>query len=202
MQNDYSENTPVIEGTSEEEDAVKQTSSAWRFVLDVLETIVLSVLLFLAINTISARIRVDGFSMEPTLKNGEFVIVNKLAYTLGKPKIGDVIVFRYPRNPQEEYIKRVIGLPGDQVNIANGQVMVNGQTLKEPYIFSPPRYVSDWTVPPNSLFVLGDNRNNSSDSHNWGPVPMDNVIGKALFVYWPPAQWGLIAHPPPVSAAP
>ena len=202
MQNDYSEpSTLVDESPPEEETAEKRGSSAWRFLLDVLETIVLSVLLFLAINTVSARIRVDGFSMEPTLDNGEFVIVNKLAYQFGQPKIGDVIVFRYPRNPQEEYIKRVIGLPGDDVVIANGQVSVNGQVLKEPYIASPPRYDSEWTVPENSLFVLGDNRNNSSDSHNWGPVPMGNVIGKALFVYWPPAQWGLIEHPPAVSAA-
>ncbi len=170
--------------------------------LDVLETIVLSVLLFLVINTVSARIRVDGFSMEPTLRNGEFVIVNKLAYKLGEPTIGDIIVFHYPRDPEQEYIKRVIGLPGDHVRVMNGQVMVNGNLIEEPYIAAPPRYETSWEVPENSFFVLGDNRNNSSDSHNWGPVPSENVIGKALLVYWPPDEWGLIKHPSAASAAP
>ncbi len=111
-----------------------------RFALDLLETLLLSLLLFFAINTISARIRVDGSSMEPTLHSGEFMIVNRLAYKLGSPQIGDVVVFHFPGNPEQEYIKRVIGLPGDRVVIANGQVSVNGQVLDEPYIAAPPDY--------------------------------------------------------------
>lgn len=202
IQNEYTKSTTIVDPDSEQGETPRKSSSVWRFLLDVLETIVLSVLLFLAINTISARIRVDGFSMEPTLRNGEFVIVNKLAYRFGEPTIGDVIVFHYPRDPEQEYIKRVIGLSGDQVRIAAGQVYVNEQPIAEPYIAAPPRYDSQWSVPENSLFVLGDNRNNSSDSHNWGPVPMENVIGKALFVYWPPDEWGLIQHPQAASAAP
>ena len=165
-------------------------------------SVVLSVLLFAGINAISARIRVDGYSMEPTLHNGEFVIVNKLAYRFGDYSQGDVIVFHYPRDPDQEYIKRVIGLPGDRVRISNGQVFVNDQPVAEPYIAAPPRYQSEWFVPDDSLFVLGDNRNNSSDSHNWGPVPKEYVVGKALFVYWPPEAWGLIEHPYAASAAP
>jgi len=199
--NELSDTTPVVE-TVTEPPREKKSSGFWRFLLDILETIALSALLFLAINAVSARIRVDGFSMEPTLRNGEFVIVNKLAYQLGEPDTGDVIVFHYPRDPEQEYIKRVIGLPGDQVEVNNGQVYVNGEQIQEPYIAAPPRYQSRWEVPESSLFVLGDNRNNSSDSHNWGPVPMENVIGKALFVYWPPDQWGLIKHPDTASAAP
>ena len=170
----------------------KGRSGAARFVIDLLETLILSVVLFLVINAVSARIRVDGFSMEPTLHSGEFVIVNRLAYKLGDPTISDVIVFHYPRDPEQEYIKRVIGLPGDHVRITDGQVFVNDQQIEEPYISTPPAYQSDWTVPENGLFVLGDNRNNSSDSHTWGPVPMENVIGKAFFVYWPPESWGLV----------
>jgi len=170
----------------------KGRSGAARFIIDLLETLILSVILFLAINAVSARIRVDGFSMEPTLHSGEFVIVNKLAYKLGDPTISDVIVFHYPRDPEQEYIKRVIGLPGDHVMITDGQVYVNDQPIEEPYISMPPAYQSDWTIPEDALFVLGDNRNNSSDSHTWGPVPMENVIGKAFFVYWPPARWGLV----------
>lgn len=171
-----------------------ERSSALRFFLDILETVILSVILFLAINAVSARIRVDGSSMEPTLHNGEFVIVNKLAYKFGSPQIGDVIVFHYPRDPEQEYIKRVIGLPGDKVKVSGGRVYVNGQQISEPYIAAPPNYQAEWEVPEGALFVLGDNRNNSSDSHNWGPVPMENVIGKALVVYWPPQSWGLVPH--------
>jgi signal peptidase I len=173
-----------------------------RFVLDVLETLILSVLLFAGINAISARIRVDGYSMEPTLHTGEFVIVNKLSYKLGTPQIGDVIVFHFPRDPEQEYIKRVIGLAGDQVIISDGRVTVNNQMLEEPYVADPPVYEKSLIVPEGQLFVLGDNRNNSSDSHNWGTVPMDYVVGKAVFVYWPPQEWGLIDHISTASAAP
>lgn len=165
-----------------------------RFFVDVVETLVFSLLLFALINALTARIRVDGLSMEPTLHSGEFVIVNRLAYRLGQPKIGDVIVFHPPTDPEQEYIKRVIGLPGDEVVISNKQVKVNGRLLDEPYIAAPPRYDSRWTVPEGSLFVLGDNRNNSSDSHAWGPVPLENVVGKAVVVYWPPSDWGLVEH--------
>jgi signal peptidase I len=169
-----------------------------RFALDLLETLLLSLLLFFAINAISARIRVDGSSMEPTLHSGEFMIVNRLAYRLGSPQIGDVVVFHYPGNPEQEYIKRVIGLPGDRVVIANGQVTVNGQVLDEPYIAAPPEYEDDRIVPLDTLYVLGDNRNNSSDSHSWGTVALDQVIGKAILVYWPPAEWGLVEHVMPI----
>jgi len=196
------ESTPDAQIAPEQIEPVKQKAGFWRFVLDVVETVVLSVLLFAGINAISARIRVDGFSMEPTLRNGEFVIVNKLAYKLGSPSIGDVIVFRYPRDPSQEFIKRVIGLPGDQVKVSNGQVYVNGKQLNEPYIATPPRYNGEWVVPAGGLFVLGDNRNNSSDSHSWGGVPLGNIIGKALFVYWPPDQWGFITHPAIFNAGP
>lgn len=180
----------------------KRGSGFWRFLLDIVETVVLSAILFLGINAISARIRVDGFSMEPTLHNGEFVIVNKMAYQFGEPKHGDVIVFRYPRDPDQEYIKRVIGLPGDRVRIINGEVYVNDERIEEPYIAAAPRYQSEWGVPEGSLFVLGDNRNNSSDSHNWGPVAMEYVIGRALFIYWPPESWGMIGESQGARAAP
>ena len=165
---------------------------ALRVLVDIIETLVLSALLFAAINVISARIRVDGHSMLPTLNTGEFVIVNKLAYKIGGPEYGDIIVFHFPRDPEQEYIKRVIGLPGDRIVVAKKHVQVNGTILDEPYIAAPPLYEADWTVPDDSLFVLGDNRNNSSDSHTWGAVPMDYVVGKALFIYWPIDKWGFL----------
>ncbi len=171
------------------------------FLVDVLETLVLSVVLFVSINMISARIRVDGASMEPTLVSGEYVIVSRLSYRLGSPQRGDIIVFHFPRDPKEEYIKRIIGLPGDEVEVRNGSVYVNGQGLTENYLNVKMNYMGTWKVPEDQLFVLGDNRNNSSDSHDWGMVPMNYVVGKALVVYWPPPAWGLIDHVPLANAA-
>jgi signal peptidase I len=169
-----------------------QPSSFYRFLVDVLETLVLSVLLFLGINAISARIRVDGSSMEPSLHSGEFVIVNRMAYKFGEPEHGDVVVFHFPGDPDQEYIKRIIGLPGDLIRVQEGKVFINNQVIDEPYIAANPRYQGEWSVPADHIFVLGDNRNNSSDSHNFGAVPMVNVIGEAFFIYWPPTNWGTI----------
>ncbi|MEJ2264796.1 MAG: signal peptidase I [Anaerolineales bacterium] len=180
----------------------EKRSGFLRFIVDVLETLILSVVLFAGINAVSARIRVDGSSMEPSLHSGEFVIVSKLSYKIGSPRIGDVIVFHFPRDPEQEYIKRVIGLPGDHVEINNGSVYVNGHKLDENYIAADPAYKITEEVPDDALFVLGDNRNNSSDSHNWGPVPLNFVVGKAIFVYWPPTNWGAIEHPTVAVAAP
>ncbi len=172
------------------------------FLVDILETLVLSVVLFVSINIISARIRVDGASMEPTLFSGEYVVVNRLSYRLGSPHRGDIIVFHFPRDPKEEYIKRVIGLPGDEVEVRNGTVYINGQPLDENYLKVKTNYIGSWVIPEGQLFVLGDNRNNSSDSHDWGTVPLDYVVGKAVMVYWPPPAWGLIDHISLAKAAP
>lgn len=165
-----------------------------RMLLDILETVVLAVVLFLGINAVSARVRVDGSSMIPTLQNGEFVLVNRMAYRIGDPQRGDIIVFRSINENGLDLIKRIIGLPGDRVQVRDGQVMVNGQALSEPYIAAPPRYSGEWEVPQGFLFVLGDNRNDSSDSHQWGLLPAENVIGKAILIYWPPPEWNLIQH--------
>ena len=171
-----------------------------RFLIDILETVLLSLFLFLAINAVSARIRVDGYSMEPTLHSGEFVIVSKMSYFLNEPSRGDIVVFHFPRNPDQEYIKRIIGVAGDEITVRDGTVSVNNIPLDEAYIKAAPAYVGSWTVPEDSLFVLGDNRNNSSDSHNWGWVPLDLLIGKAVFVYWPPNEWGFIEQPDAMAA--
>jgi signal peptidase I len=181
----------------------KPPVSLRRMILDFIETIVLAVVLFLLIDAMSARIRVESISMQPTLFAGDFVIVNKLAYHFGHPSRGDVIVFRYPPAPESEpYIKRIIGLPGDLVKISGGKVSINGSTLDEAYISAPPNYEGQWTIPNDSLFVLGDNRNHSSDSHRWGMVPLGNVIGKALVVYWPPPDWKILQVSIAVAATP
>jgi signal peptidase I len=182
------------EGQVEPQIPAEEAVNWKRFALDILETLILAVVLFFGINTVSARVRVDGTSMLPTLKDGEFVLVNRMSYRFGEMTRGDIIVFHFPMNPEEDLIKRVIGLPGDVVAIQNGQVSVNGVMLSEPYIAAPPNYNGEWPVSENMLFVLGDNRNNSSDSHSWGLLPIDQVVGKAVLIYWPPPFWKVIEH--------
>ena len=131
------------------------------------------------------RARVQKTSMEPTLLPGEILLVNKLEYKLGEIERGDIVTFHYPLDPKLDYIKRVIGLPGDKVVVKDSQVWVNDQELYEPYISAPPEYNGVWEVSEGNLFVLGDNRNPSADSHVWGFVPLENVIGKVFAVYWP-----------------
>jgi signal peptidase I len=132
--------------------------------------------------------------MRPTLEDGEFVLVSKLNYRFGAVERGDIIVFHYPMNPEQELIKRVIGLPADHIVVQNGVVSVNGQVLDEPYIAATPLYTGEWVVPAGQFFVLGDNRNDSSDSHSWGFLPYENVVGKSVVIYWPPPMWRVIRH--------
>jgi signal peptidase I len=167
--------TTQPEAQLQPEPTVEQPANWKRFVLDILETLILAVVLYFGINAVSARVRVDGFSMRPTLQDGEYILVNKLAYKTGAPQRGDIIVFVFPVNPQEDLIKRVIGLPGETVAVHNGIVSVNGVALTEPYIASPPAYDGDWAVPEGQLFVLGDNRNDSRDSHQWRFLPIKPI---------------------------
>lgn len=176
-------------------------SPARTILMEVLQTIVLALIMYFMIDSALARVRVENISMEPTLMPGEFILVNKLAYRFSDVSRGDVVIFHYPLNPSEDYIKRVIGIPGDVVTVQNGQVLVNDTALVEPYIMAPPHYNNTWTVPEDQVFVLGDNRNSSSDSHNWGFVPYENLLGKALVVYWPLDQVKTLTHPLTVNAA-
>jgi signal peptidase I len=161
---------------------------------ELFQTVLVAGLLFLAVNLLTARIRVEGISMEPSLHEGQFVVVNRMAYRWSQPERGDIIVFHFPLNPERRFIKRVIGLPGEEVTVRAGQVFINGELIDEPYLNAAPRYSGDWTLGSDEIFVLGDNRNNSSDSQNWGPLPLNEIIGKAVLVYWPPSEAGLIPH--------
>ena len=165
-----------------------------RALWEIIQTLFIAGARFLAVTLPTARIRVEGSSMEPSLHDGELVVVRRLSYRWGEPARGDIIVFNLPLDPGRRLIKRLIGLPGDHVVIRDGQVWINDALLDEPYIAAPPRYSGEWDVGPDEVFVLGDNRNNSSDSPNWGMLPIDRIIGKAVLVYWPPPEIGLIPH--------
>ena len=171
------------------------------FLIETVQTIVLAVVLYFLIDSVIARVRVENISMLPTLQPGEFLLVNKMAYKLSDINGGDIVVFHFPQDPREDYIKRVIGVPGDVISVQSGKVSVNNQPLTEPYISASPQYTGSWTVPEGQLFVLGDNRNQSSDSHSWGFVPLENVVGKALVVYWPFDQFKILSQPLIVNAA-
>ena len=161
---------------------------------EIIETALLTVIIYVAVNFTTGRFRIESISMLPTFQPGQYVVVDKLSYLLGKPQRGDVIVFQYPLAPDKDYIKRVIGLPGETVSIGGGVVSVNGQPLNEPYIAAPPNLGGTWALSPDQYFVMGDNRNNSSDSRSWGPLERKYLIGKAVLVYWPPPGWGWVPH--------
>ena len=191
----------VTQPIVEEIPAEPRRSAVWAVLAEILQTALVAALLFLAVNLVTARIRVEGTSMEPSLHDGEMVVVNRLAYRWSEPTRGDIIVFHFPLDPSRRFIKRVIGLPGDQIEVRGGVVYINGTPLEEPYIAAAPRYDGAWRVEGGDLFVLGDNRNNSSDSQNWGPLSLGDVIGKAVLVYWPLPDVGVIPHYSLVAAA-
>lgn len=160
---------------------------------EIIETVALTLIIFLVIRFAIQSYRVSGPSMQPGLNDNEYVIVNKMAYLFHVPERGDVIVFHYPLNTSEDFIKRIIGLPGDTVKVDSTHVWVNGVLLKEPYISAPANPLAQtWKVPANEYFVLGDNRPVSDDSRDWGYVPKDFIVGKAVVVYWPLKNWEFI----------
>ena len=161
---------------------------------EILETALLTLVVFLVLNTLTGRFQVRGQSMQPTLHNGQYLVVSKLAYWLRPPKRGDIVVFHPPNGSSDDYIKRIIGLPGERMRIRDGAVLVDGAPIEETYVNSQGAYSGSWELGPDEYFVLGDNRANSSDSHMWGTLPEDNIIGKAWLCYWPPEAWGLVDH--------
>ena len=166
---------------------------------ELTRTIGLSIVLALGIRTFVAEARwIPSESMVPTLKINDKLIVDKLSYHFTDPQRGDIVVFSPTENIKKEnpnlkdaFIKRIIGLPGDKVEVKGQRVYINDQPLQEKYIEAPPNYqFGPVTVPANSYLVLGDNRNNSHDSHFWGFVPRDNIIGRAVVRFWPPNRIG------------
>jgi signal peptidase I len=161
---------------------------------EIVETVLLTAAIFLVVNAATGRFRIEGQSMEPNLHDGEYVLIDKVSYLLHSPERGDVVVFTPPNN-ERDYIKRVIGLPGDTVEIRGGQVYVNGVVLDEPYLQQTTlRDESAHLVENGRYFVLGDNRNNSSDSRSFGTITPQSIVGRAWLVYWPPSDWSTVPH--------
>ena len=193
---------------------------------DLIESIILATLVFIVIQTGIQNFKVEGSSLDPTLSLGQYVIVDKVSYfrldtnrfsriipiwnnqdskpqfALEPPKRGEIIVFSYPLDPDRDFVKRVIGIPGDTIQIGNGEVIVNGKLMEEDYINSLTPKGALWfaegfrpeitTLQKQEYFVLGDNRLGSNDSRNWGPVPENNIHGKVWLSYWPVNKFAVI----------
>ena len=164
----------------------------YRWVLDILETFAVAFVLALLVRTyIIGSFQVVGDSMDPTLTDGEWVFIWRVAYLRHEPDRGDIVVFRYPLDPGRDFVKRIIGLPGDEVEIRIGQTYVNGRFLTEPVKVATDRStLPATTVPDGHVFVLGDNRRVSEDSRHFGFVPLSNIKGEVFLVYWPPGHIG------------
>lgn len=168
----------------------KSTLLAW--LRDIVIACVASVLIVMFVYQ---PVRVEGTSMLPELRNRDRLFINKFFFRFQSIHRGDIVVFHYPFDPRESYIKRVIGLPGETISIHDGQVSIDGKPLKEPYV--PPRYrdarsMPPLVIPPDEYFVMGDHRSVSSDSRSFGPVDRDLIYGKADFIYWPESEMGVV----------
>ncbi len=169
---------------------------------EIIKIVLVFLILFGAVQFSLQSFRVEGASMEPSFRNNQYLLVDKLRYRLGSPGRGDVIVFDSPQSSEgTPLIKRIIGLPGETVEIKEGNVYINGRELVETPDFRPIPYsgTSSVTVPPDHYYVLGDNRGNSTGSHIFGTVPRDNIVGRVWLYYWPLSDWGLT---PEYSAEP
>lgn len=165
-----------------------------NWLVEVAETILPAIVIAVLINLFLAQAtRVYGHSMEPSLYTNQRLVVEKLSYRLHPPRRGDVVVLRLPDRGPELLIKRVIALPGETIEIHDGKVYIDGHPLDEPYLnhrtggsFGP------LTIPEGQVFVMGDNRGASNDSRSFGPVPLENIVGRAWLSYWPPDHLGLV----------
>ncbi len=211
INSDASQQTPA--GEPEEQSIPQRQASGLSMVWEIVQVFLLALLMVMIIRNFGQNFRIDGISMEPNFHNGQFLIVNRFAYCPGLhleipiinarlwdktwcvrvPQRGDVVIFEYPRDLSRDFIKRVIALPGETVEIRQGKVYVDGQLVPEPFGPNPGSYSAPpVTVGPDEVYVMGDNRNNSSDSHIWGPLPLKNIIGKAVASYWPPRYWSVV----------
>lgn len=181
--------------------AEQAPKSVWSAQRENLVIVAIALLITLLIRVFVAEPRfIPSDSMVPTLHIGDRLVVEKVSYRMHPPERGDIIVFQVPEpliaqgfSPNEALIKRVIGLAGDTIEVRDGKVVINGEPQTEPYIADAPNYgMLPYTVPNGAVFVMGDNRNNSNDSHVWGALPVRNIIGRAVFRFWPIDQFGAV----------
>ncbi len=171
------------------------------FFFDIIEVVVVALAIFVVVYLFFFQPhQVKGASMDPNFHDNEYILTDKISYRFHTPQRGDVVIFRAPQNRELDYIKRVIGLPGEKVKVQGGEVFVNGQRLKESYLPANLttnagdflRAGQDYQIPADNYIVFGDNRPHSSDSRAWGPVVKEDIIGKAWLRYWPPQDFGLL----------
>ncbi len=164
-----------------------------RLLRDIGITILIALAVFCLLRVSLQGYMVRGSCMLPGIEDQDWVMVSKAAYFFSTPHHGDVVILQPPFETDHPYIKRVIALPGDTIEVKDGKVYLNGILLTEPYIAESPRYILPaQEIPEDEYFVLGDNRNNAQDSHVWGSVPRENIIGKVWFIYWPPKHWQVV----------
>jgi signal peptidase I len=183
---------------------MERVKHAIRAFFDFLQGIVviMAILVMIYLFVMSPQ-EINGASMEPNFHNGEYILTNKVSYRLAMPKRGDVVIFKSPRNKDIDYIKRVLGLPGDEVELRKNTFYVNGIEVVEPYLSSDAftfggSYLAEESliiVPEGMYFVVGDNRQHSSDSREFGPIPLEDFIGQAFLRYWPFDRAGILTRP-------
>lgn len=178
------------------EPIVTNAESRQNFWKELVKLVVIAVVIVIPFRLFIAQpFIVDGASMDPTFENSQYLIVDELTYHFNTPQRGSVLIFKYPRDPKKFFIKRVIGLPNEQVVINNGQVTIintenpNGLKLNEPYVVYKKEDSHSVKLGENEYFVMGDNRAGSSDSRYWGPVPEENIVGRPIFRVWPLNLW-------------
>ena len=163
---------------------------------EIVEIVAITVLFFFLVRLLTQSYHINDNSMQPGLSGDSYVTINKLAYLFRSPQRGDIVVFHLPTNTGVDYLRRIIGLPGDTVQVESNHIIVNGTTLNEPYVSTNATpIVNAWKIPAGEYFVLGDNRPTSIDSRFWGPIPRSYIVGKAIFVYWPLNKLKLIDTP-------
>ena len=209
MNSDVETTQPELEAQPQASEIARPRLTAGRrFRRDIVETVLLVIVIYTLVNLTTARAIVEGPSMQPNFYTGQLVVINRFAYFFAEPQRGDVVVLHNPRadcqapskieeSGCEDLIKRVIGLPGENIQIEQGRVYVNGTQINEPYVQDYCHVGCDgkWSLDENHYFILGDNRNNSYDSHSFGPILRSLIVGEAWIRYWPPQDANVIPHP-------
>lgn len=180
----------------DQKDHIGETGKRNSLLVEIVQSLVVAVVLALIIHTfVMQNFRIPSASMEPTLQIQDYIFASKLNYRFQEPKRGDIVVFKYPLDTKRYFVKRLIAVGGETVAFRNSQLLINGQPVSENYLPRGLR-IPDYgpvEVPAGNYFMMGDNRNNSSDSREWGFVPRNLIVGKEIFIYWPPARMG-VAH--------